>query len=141
MRVAPTRPFNVTVRGGDHPKNRCMKHWGEKAPFEITVPGAGMFCEDKIGYIETKRSSTHGDICATRKSFWSLNLDGGPGRQGAGLFRMHGELGPSNEMEVNKKSTGLFNLCKSKEPCTKKKMRWEKGDEDPIYVRYPSSSD
>lgn len=145
----PTRPVEAMVArvsvGGSG--SSCMNHTAQKSitcacdkPVEILVDSAGLNCA-RVGYVESKSSSTKGDTCATDESIWPLNysiektdpFSGNRKFYSGSTLTLWSAAGLRNTIQLRKQSSETW-VCDEKVKCDKHSLRWDKGTQGPLYI-------
>lgn len=93
----------------------------------VNVTAAGITCVS-LGYIESKASSSDGDLCATDNSIWSVSYTGGGFSQ---ALRTQWSVG--NEAQITSNSPQA-SLCDQQALCTDNYVSWAKDSQGPLYV-------
>lgn len=118
---------SVTVAGsGTH----CMNNTGNNASF--TVTSAGLTC-GSVGYVESKSSSSKGDLCATDSSNWPLSY-AIANTAFSGATQTGWNAGSqNNSMNLNNQSAGT-QVCGSQALCTSSSWTWNAGTQGPLFI-------
>lgn len=113
--------------------SHCMCCSGQST--SVTVTTAGLSCT-AIGKVESKSSSSGGDVCATDKSYWELSYDAGV-YSGGCVSRWIGGGSSHNYIEfVNGKYSPGTSVCGSQAACPGTQTDWDAGTAPNIYVSY-----
>lgn len=128
----PTKPatalvVNVTPGGsGTH----CMHDTGNAATINVT--SAGITCAP-VGYVESKASSTKGDLCATDKSNWPLSYTiTGTSYSGGTQTQWHSGT-QNNSIDLISQPAGT-NVCGLGALCPSTTWTWNAGSQGPLYI-------
>jgi len=129
MRYSPAQPFVAKfIHGGQ--KIHCMIHGGYDNSVRVTR--SGVTCAD-IQYVESKASSSGGDLCATDTSYWGLSYStSGSEPVYSGDMISRWQTGNSADF-VGTFSKGT-RFCKNQTYCEYTWVDWPSGTQGPLYV-------
>lgn len=129
MDFNPSEGFTVKFSGGsDH--DQCMN---TKARYStVEAFSDGLTC-GHLGYIESKASSSGGDLCATDRSLWSLSYKRGSTNGSVTASLGSGLFSETNWMELVEYEDGM-NLCTTQDGCGEVRQTWPTGTSPGLYV-------
>jgi hypothetical protein len=136
LETEPPQPTIYAFKNGGY---HCMYQY--TLVQNITVTNAGITCTDSTVKIESKASSSGGDLCATDDSIWALGFnaydqstDKPTGSTGAITTKWSAPIFSSDNVKV----TGNAVVCSLPALCTEKEMDWH-GTGSVHFIFKPSS--
>lgn len=125
----PATALTVTVTPGGS-GTHCMHETGKATT--ISVINAGVTCSS-VGYVESKASSTKGDLCATDDSKWPLSYSISNTAYSGGTQTKWSSGTQNNTMYLDSQSAGT-NVCGQGSLCTATSWTWNAGSQGPLYI-------
>ena len=129
----PTKPvssLSVSFTAGSS-SDHCMYHKGSSATMTVTNPG--LTCTS-VGKVESKASSTNGDLCATDDSIWGLSYTiTGTAYSGSTLTNWSHKPMRQNKVKLKDSSPGTA-LCSNEALCEATEVQWSRHSTGTIYV-------
>lgn len=119
--------YKVTLTPGTSTTSHCMNDYGSSSTFYLKEQG--ITC-GSVGYVESKASSSKGDLCATDKSTWPIAYSYENGTFSGSITT---QWNTGNHI---KKTSGTSNtyICLSKTNCDSTSQTWSDGTQGPLYV-------
>jgi hypothetical protein len=126
LTTKPPKPLTVQLTAGGS-GTHCMNDVGSDTNF--SAANQGLNCAS-VGYVESKASSTKGDLCATDESHWmmSYNIED---TSFSGSTNSNWHTGNSMSLYDQIKNTVV---CNTEAICDSTSVSWDSGTQGPIYI-------
>ena len=126
----PVSPLSVSFTAGST-SDHCMYHTGTSATMTVNDPG--LTCTS-VGKMESKASSSKGDLCATDSSIWGLSYTiTGTAYSGSTLTDWSHKPMKQNKVKLKDSSPGTA-LCSNKALCEASEIQWNRHSTGTLYV-------
>ncbi len=126
LTTKPITPLSVAVTVGGS-GTHCMIDSGSGGT--LTASAIGLNCMS-VGYVESKASSTKGDLCATDTSTWPMSYSIS-GSSYSGSMVSKWSTGNHISLTTSTKNTVV---CNNKALCDSTSATWNSGTQGPLYI-------